>query len=110
MGRREDLDLEELKFICQQIMLGRTDAQIIGELADDWGGRDKRTIRNIRRTFEAAQEVLLEKLSEIRDLSDTPSREEIDKACEIVEKMSQSLRPIKDHKTGKIMYEAWPEF
>lgn len=109
MGSVAEPDFEETKFICTQILRGRSDRQIQGDL-EDWGGRHKRTISRIRMIFEAAQEVLAERLSQMRDLPGTPSKEEVERTREIVEKMSQGLRPIKDPKTGEIRYESWLEF
>ena len=62
MGCSESLDIEEIKFICRQIMAGRTDTQIKSALEEDWGKRDIRTIRLImtsdvnsgHQTFHAA--------------------------------------------------------
>ncbi len=109
MGSVEGPGFDETKYICEQILKGRSDRQIQGDLAEFWGGRHKRTISRIRMVFEVAQEVLAERLSQMRDLPDTPSKEEIERTREIVEKMSQGLRPIKDPKTGKLKYESWLE-
>jgi len=110
MGKRERLDSEEIKFICKQILKGRTDKQIKDDLAADWGNRDKRTISYVRRVFEAGQEVLTERLDKIKDMTDGPSKEDMERTIKIVEKMSQGLRPVYNKKTGKTTYETWLEY
>ena len=108
MGRSEELDLEELKFICHQMMLGRTDAQIIGDLAEEWGGRDKRTIRSIRRTFEATQEVILAHMDKMKSLNDGPPQTNTDMFIDDYNNTAKGLRPVKD-KSGNLKYEPWLE-
>ena len=110
MGKNERIDSEEIKFICERILKGKNDTQIKDALLDDWGNRDRRTIYYVRMIFEAAQEVLTDRLAKIRDMPDGPSKEDIERTIEIVEKMSQGLRPVYNKKTGKITYEAWLEF
>lgn len=110
MGQAESLDIEEIKFICSQIMVGRTDRQIKSALEEDWGKRDIRTIRAIRRTFEAGQEVLIEHLVKRAEMAEGRLGEDIRRTIEIVNHMSRGLRPAYDERTGEIKYEAWLEF
>ena len=110
MGKTERMDSEEIKFICERILKGNTNKQIKDALLDDWGNRDKRTINYVRSIFEAAQEVLTDRLAKIGDMPDGLSNEDIERTVEIVKKMTQGLRPVYDKKTGKITYEAWLEF
>jgi hypothetical protein len=111
MGRGEPLDRDEIKFICEHLMLGAGDEQIQRALGKDGRSiRDIRTVRNIRRVFEVSREVLRERFERMRDMPDGLSNEDIERTVEIVEKMSQGLRPVYDKKTGKITYEAWLEF
>ena len=107
MGRRESLDIEEIKFICKQIMAGRTDTQIKSTLEEDWGKRDIRTLRLIRRVFEAGREVLIERLGEI---AKGQLGKDISRTIDIVNKMTKGSRPVYDERTGEIKYEAWLEF
>lgn len=109
MGKNERMDSEEIKFICELILKGKNDTQIKDALLDDWGNRDRRTIYYVRMVFEAAQEVLTDRLAKIRDILDGPSKEYIERTIEIVEKMSQGLRPVYNEKTGEITYEGWLE-
>ncbi len=110
MGRSESLDIEEIKFICRQILTGRTDTQIKSALEEDWGKRDIRTIRLIRRVFQAGQEVLMEDLSRTEKMTKGQLDEDIGRAIDIVNHMSKGLRPVYDERTGKITYETWLEF
>jgi len=107
MGRKESLDVEEIKFICKQIMAGRTDTQIKSTLEEDWGKRDIRTLRLIRRVFEAGREVLIERLGEI---AKGQLGKDISRTIDIVNKMTKGSRPVYDERTGEIKYEAWLEF
>ena len=109
MGRAESLDSEEIKFICDQIMAGRTDTQIKGALAEDWGKRDIRTVRQIRRVFEACQEVLTERLAKTGNTAGGQLGEDISRTIDIVNHMAQGLRPVTDARTGQIVYETWLE-
>ena len=110
MGSSESLDTEEIKFICIQMIKGRTDTQIKSALEEDWGKRDIRTIRLIRRVFEASQEVLMDNLSRTEKMAKGQLGEDISRSVEIVNHMSKGLRPVYDERTGKITYEAWLEF
>ena len=110
MRSAERLDHEEIKYICEQILKGRSDKQIKDDLAGNWGNRDKRTIAYVRRVFEAAQEVLTDRLDKIKDMPDGPSKKDMERTIEIVEKMSKGLRPVYNAKTGKTSYETWLEF
>lgn len=110
MGRKEPLDIEEIKFICRQVINGRTDSQIKSALEDDWGQRDIRTIRLIRRIFQAGQEVIMDNLSRTGKMATGQLGEDINRVIDIVNHMSKGLRPVYDEKTGKITYEAWLEF
>lgn len=110
MGRSESLDIEEIKFICIQIMAGRIDTQIKSALEEDWGKRDIRTIRLIRRVFEASKEVLMDDLSRTAKMARGQLGEDISRVIDIVNHMSKGLRPVYDERTGKIMYETWLEF
>ena len=110
MGRNESPDVEEIKIICKQIIKGRTDRQIKSALEEDWGLRDLRTIRQIRRIFEAGQEVLMDNLSRTGKLTQGQLGEDINRVIDIVNHMSKGLRPIYDERTGKITYETWLEF
>lgn len=109
MGRADSPDTEEIKFICGEIMAGRTDTQIKSALEEDWGKRDIRTIRSIRRVFEAGQEVLNERLAKSGEISKGSLGEDISRTIDIVKHMSQGLRPVYNGRTGKITYEAWLE-
>ena len=109
MGRSEPLDSEEIKFICTQIMVGRTDTQIKSALEENWGKRDIRTIRLIRRVFEAAQEVILERLVKTGKIAEGQLSEDVSRAIEVVNHMVRGQRPYFNDKTGKIEYEAWLE-
>jgi hypothetical protein len=110
MGQKESLDIEEIKFICRQIIAGRTDSQIKGALLEDWGKRDVRTIRQIRRIFQASQEVLMENFSKTEKMAKGQLSDDISRAIDIVNHMARGLRPVYDEKTGKITYETWLEF
>ena len=110
MGRAESLDVEEIKFICSQIMAGRLDRQIQGDLEENWGKRDIRTIRLIRRVFEAGQEVLMEHLTRTGRISEGQIAEDIRRTIDIVNHMVKGLRPVYyNERTGQIEYEAWLE-
>ena len=110
MGSKEPLDIEEIKFICRQVIKGRTDRQIKTALEDDWGQRDIRTIRLVRRIFQAGQEVIVEDLGKEGKLAQGQLGEDINRVIDIVNHMSKGLRPVYDERTGKIEYEAWLEF
>ncbi len=110
MGRSESLDIEEIKFICRQIVAGRTDTQTKNALEEDWGKRDIRTIRLIRRVFQASQEVVMEDLTRTGKMANGQLGEDISRAIDIVNHMSKGLRPVYDERTDKITYEAWLEF
>ncbi len=111
MGRNESPDVGEIKFICEQIILGRTDGQIKSELEEDWGGRDIRTIRDIRRIFQAGKEVIMEDIGKAGRLVQGQLGEDINRVIDIVDHMSKGLRPVYyDKETGKVEYEAWLEF
>jgi hypothetical protein len=110
MGRKEALDSAEIKFICNQIIAGRNDTQIKSALEEDWGKRDIRTIRLIRRVFEAGQEALIEHLTETQGITTGQLANDIKRTIEIVDKMTKGSRPLYDERTGKIEYEAWLEF
>lgn len=109
MGRAEPPDIEEIKFICSQVMAGRTDTQIKSDLDEDWGKRDIRTIRLIRRVFEAGREVLDERLARTGETAKGQLAEDISRTIDIVNHMTKGLRPVYDHRTGEITYEAWSE-
>lgn len=109
MGRSESLDIKEIKYICEQIMRGRTDSQIKSDLAEDWGKRDIRTIRQVRRVFTTAQEVLMDTLNKSSKMAGGQMGEDILRTVDIVKHMTQGLRPVHNEKTGKITYEAWLE-
>ena len=110
MGRKEPLDIEEIKFICNQIIAGRTDTQIKSALEEDWGKRDIRTIRLVRRVFEAGREVLIDHLTQIEGVTKGQPAEDIKRTIEIVDKMTKGSRPMYDERTGKITYGTWLEF
>lgn len=110
MGRSESLDIEEIKFICNQIIAGRTDTQIKSALEDGWGKRDIRTLRSIRRIFEAGQEVLIEHLGRTGEIAKGQLGEDISRTIDIVNHMCKGLRPVYDERTGEIKYETWLEF
>ncbi len=112
MGRSESLDIEEIKFICKQIITGRTDTQIKSALEEDWGKRDIRTIRLIRRVFQASQEVLMDNLSRTEKMSNGQLGEDISRTIDIVNHMIKGLRPVYDERTGKITSDrvkSWPQ-
>ncbi len=110
MGRNESPDIEEIKFICEQIIKGRTDNQIKSALEDDWGRRDIRTIRLVSRIFQVGKEVIMDELSRTGKLAQGQQGEDINRVIDIVNHMSKGLRPVYDEKTGKIEYETWLEF
>lgn len=110
MGRAESLDSEEIRFICSQIMAGRTDTQIKSAIEEDWGKRDVRTIRLIRRIFEAGQEVLIERLTRTGAIAEGQLGEDISRTIDIVNHMSKGLRPVYNKRTGEITYETWLDF
>ena len=91
-------------------MAGRTDTQIKSALEDDWGKRDIRTLRLIRRVFEAGQELFIEHLGRTGEITKGQLGEDISRTIDIVSNMSKGLRPVYDERTGKIKYEAWLEF
>lgn len=110
MGRNESLDIEEIKFICEQVIKGRTDRQIKSDLEEDWGPRDIRTIRLVRRIFQAGQEVIVDDLSRTGKLTQGQLGEDINRVIDIVNHMSKGLRPVYyDKGTGKVEYETWLE-
>ncbi len=110
MGLKESLDVEEIKFICRQIITGRTDAQIKSSLEEDWGKRDIRTIRQVRRVFEAGREVIMEHLDRTGEIAKDQLGEDFSRAIDVVNHMVRGLRPVYNEKTGKITYETWLEF
>ena len=110
MGSRESPDIEEIKFICKQILKGRTDGQIKGDLEEDQGGRDIRTIRNIRRIFLAGHEVTMESLSRAGIIAHGQPVMNFSQFVEMVSQMNKGMRPIYDEKTGKITYMGGLEF
>ncbi len=112
MGQKESLDIEEIKFICRQVIAGRNDTQIKSALEEDWGQRDIRTIRLIRRIFEAGQQVVVEHLIETGRIADIGQLGvEIGRTVDVVKHMSKGLRPVSyDEKTGEVKYETWLEF
>lgn len=103
-------DSAEIKFICSQIIAGRTDTQIKSALEEDWGERDIRTIRLVRRVFEAGREVLIGYLAQIEGVTKGRLAEDLKRTIEIMDKMTKGSRPVYDERTGKITYEAWLEF
>jgi len=110
MGRNESLDTEEIKFICNQIMEGRIDTQIKSALEEDWGKRDVRTIRLVRRVFVAGQEVIIEHLTKTGDVAKGLLAEDISRTIDIVNHMSKGSRPVYNERTGDVEYETWLEF
>jgi len=104
MGRRESPDIEEIKFICDCILKGRTDGQIKGDLEEDQGGRDVRTIRKIRRIFLAGHEVTMGYLKRAGIITKDQPNIDFNQFVEMVSKMDQGLHPYYDEKTGKIIY------
>ena len=109
MGRSESLDSEEIKFICGQVLRGRTDRQIQSDLAEYWGQGDLRTIRYVRRVFEAGKEVLMESLARTGYSVEGGLADKVKEAVDIVEHLGRGLRPVLNKKTGKMEYETWLE-
>jgi hypothetical protein len=101
---------EEIKFICRQIIAGRLDKQIKEDLEENWGKRDIRTIRLIRRVFEAGHEVVIDHLRTTGRMAEGQLSEDIRRTIDIVDHMVQGLRPVyQDKKSGEIKYETWLE-
>ena len=110
MGRAESLDIEEIKYICSQILAGRLDRQIKDDLEENWGKRDTRTIRLIRRVFEAGQEAFMEHLTRTGRIAEGQIAEDIRRTIDIVKHMAKGLRPVYyNERTGQVKYETWLE-
>ncbi len=110
MGRGEPLDTDEIRSICEYCLRGYSDEEIqrtLGRGRTDY--RDLRTIRNIRRIFVIAQDVLREQLDKLKSMQDSLPEQDINKIIEIVDNVSKGRRPVVDKDTGEIKYESFIE-